>query len=176
LIAILWVKMTRFYSHKWTSAQGLNDDGTWEIFLKDLQPSQFEIGMTRCFDKFPSWPPTLGEFKNLCVLNSEDLNLPSFEKVCKAVFTKDWFHPIINEIYSEIGYWDLNNATEKDLRRRIKNIYDDLIFHIGNGDFVFKKPIEKTHRLENNSKPENKSTMSRAEAMKEMRESLGVKS
>jgi len=168
--------MVKNYGHRWTSAYGDSDDGIWQQAISGFTFDQVLKGIQVSVEKDPSWPPTKGEFVNYCKLSPEDLNLPSFEKVCKAVFTKDWFHPIVNEIYSEIGYWDLNNATEKDLRRRIKNIYDDLIFHIGNGDFVFKKPIEKTHRLENNSKPENKSTMSRAEAMKEMRESLGVKS
>jgi len=55
------------YLHKWTSAIDEVEDiavNEWAIELGGLNPEQIQRGL----DSLPEgWPPTAGEFKNLCV-------------------------------------------------------------------------------------------------------------
>lgn len=65
----LWSRMGKIYGHRWTSAFGTaDDDGTWLAGLGDLTPALLRDGLRRCIhDRRDSWPPTLPEFRNLCL-------------------------------------------------------------------------------------------------------------
>ena len=65
-IAQLWVKMTMIYSHKWSS-HAEADDGTWLQGLRGLSPAQVAHGLSMLIKNFISWPPSLPEFKKLCI-------------------------------------------------------------------------------------------------------------
>lgn len=62
----LWRSMAMIYGHRWTSGFGDSDDGTWFTALKRLPPEALRHGITQCFAKRFSWPPSLVEFIDLC--------------------------------------------------------------------------------------------------------------
>jgi hypothetical protein len=54
------------YGHKW-SAIAEADDGTWLQGLRGLSPDQVAHGLSMLVDDFHEWPPSLPEFKKLCI-------------------------------------------------------------------------------------------------------------
>jgi len=64
--------MARIYGHKWTSIAEC-DDGTWEAGLQDLTPQHLAVGLGRLLQEASEWPPSLPEFRDLC-LGEKDEN------------------------------------------------------------------------------------------------------
>lgn len=67
----LWVRMAEIYGHRWTSAYGDDPEGqaahTWAKGLAGLRPEQLASGLTSCLASADPWPPTLPEFRALCL-------------------------------------------------------------------------------------------------------------
>ena len=63
----LWERMTMIYGHKWTSAFGRHDDGTWLAGLHDITPEQIGVGLEACRISDDPWPPTLPAFRAKCL-------------------------------------------------------------------------------------------------------------
>lgn len=57
------------YGHKWVSSFGTSDDGTWLKGLCDIAPEKIGIGLEKCRTSGEAWPPTLPEFRAMCLLN-----------------------------------------------------------------------------------------------------------
>ena len=66
MMDLLWEKMSRTYGNKWTSIAE-SDDGTWLDGLRGLTKQQLRAGYERCLSRYPDWPPTLPQFRQLCV-------------------------------------------------------------------------------------------------------------
>lgn len=58
--------MSSIYGHKWVSAYGPQDDGTWAVGLSGYTPEQIGRGLRACLDRNDPWPPSLPEFRALC--------------------------------------------------------------------------------------------------------------
>ena len=63
----LWERMTMVYGHKWISAYGTADDGTWLVGLGDITPKQVGVGLEKVRTSAEPWPPTLPEFRAMCM-------------------------------------------------------------------------------------------------------------
>lgn len=67
----MWVRMAEIYGHRWTSGYGEDPDGpaaqTWAKGLAGLRPDQLAAGLTTCLASADPWPPTLPEFRALCL-------------------------------------------------------------------------------------------------------------
>lgn len=86
----MFAKLSVKYSHKFTSA--FPDDPTlhaaqdeWAESLAGLEKQQLRQGLDKCIDIYPSWPPTVGEFKKLCEVDPVKLGLPSVESALREV-------------------------------------------------------------------------------------------
>lgn len=55
------------YGHKWTSAYGTADDGTWLVGLSDVTPEQVGAGLEKVRTGADEWPPTLPQFRAMCL-------------------------------------------------------------------------------------------------------------
>lgn len=77
-ISKLWIKMVRIYGHRWRSSFGDADDGTWLTGLKHLTPEQLATGLSDCIVKGGEWPPSLPEFRSMC------LQLPRIEAIVQG--------------------------------------------------------------------------------------------
>ncbi|QBQ54947.1 hypothetical protein [Nitrosococcus wardiae] len=75
LITRLWAKMTQIYGHKWSSSYGDSTDQgkltetarTWKKGLRGITGEQIAHGLARCLERDDPWPPTLPEFRVLCL-------------------------------------------------------------------------------------------------------------
>lgn len=54
------------FGHKWTSI-ATSDDGTWLSALRGVTPGQLMSGIMRVENGIWEWPPSLSEFKMLCL-------------------------------------------------------------------------------------------------------------
>lgn len=69
----LWERMAEMYGHRWTSSYGVEDtNGTWRKGLAGLTPQQIGAGLVACLQRVPrdgaeDWPPTLAEFRAMCL-------------------------------------------------------------------------------------------------------------
>lgn len=63
--------MAEIYGHRWTSAYGDDPEGaaahTWAKGLAGIKPEQLAAGLTSCLASADPWPPTLPEFRALCL-------------------------------------------------------------------------------------------------------------
>jgi hypothetical protein len=71
IIRRVWQRMAEIYGHRWTSAYG-DDAGqgagvTWAKGLSGLSPEQIARGIEGAIVSADSWPPTLPEFRALCL-------------------------------------------------------------------------------------------------------------
>lgn len=77
IMANLWEKMTHLYGHKFTSSFGpsaINEHGglsdsaqTWASGLSGITGDQLASGLRGCLEREDAWPPTLPEFRGLCL-------------------------------------------------------------------------------------------------------------
>lgn len=68
------------YTNKWASQfpdEEFIDEAkkVWAMDLSMLSADQLKIGLDTAIDKYPTWPPTVGEFKALCKVGEESRKL-----------------------------------------------------------------------------------------------------
>lgn len=67
----LWAAMLATYGHRWASAYGQDPNGvaaaTWAAGLAGLTAGQVAAGLRACLTFGDGWPPTLPEFRALCM-------------------------------------------------------------------------------------------------------------
>lgn len=76
--------MSGIYGQKWTSQFG--DELSlrlakeqWAKHLGEFSMDEIKRGLDVVVDRFPKWPPTIGEFKQICRLTPEEAGLPSVD-------------------------------------------------------------------------------------------------
>lgn len=62
----IWERMTAMYGHRWVSAHGERDDGTWSAGLGDVTGDEIAHGLSACLSREDPWPPSLPEFRAMC--------------------------------------------------------------------------------------------------------------
>jgi len=84
------------YSHKWASQfpdESFTDESkkVWGRDLTGLTNDQIKLGLDTMIDEYPSWPPTVGEFKALCKVGEESRKLDQLELADRSseAITKD---------------------------------------------------------------------------------------
>jgi hypothetical protein len=75
----LWLSMAEIYGHRWTSAYGedaaTGAGETWAKGLAGISAKQLAHGLSTALASANPWPPTLPEFRSMC------LGIPSFAAV-----------------------------------------------------------------------------------------------
>lgn len=60
--------MAGIYGHRWTSSYGESDeDGTWAVGLSGLTGRDLARGLNDCMKREGEWPPTLPQFRRMCM-------------------------------------------------------------------------------------------------------------
>jgi len=144
-IETLWVKMAMIYGHKWVSGYGESDDGTWLRGLQDLTPGALAKGLEACLHRLDIWPPTLPEFRLLC------LGLPDITTTIGNVMN-NFSDPVANLIRAQIGSWDLQRMSFKQIELRVKQIYPTVLLEV-------TQNMVKQTRNENELLTKNKSKL-----------------
>ena len=93
------------YSHKWASQfpdEAFTDEAKkiWAQDLSGLTNDQIKLGLDTMIDEYPSWPPTVGEFKAICKVGEESRKIDqvALDDRSNEAITKD-------ERVAMIGKW-----------------------------------------------------------------------
>ena len=105
--ARLFAKFALKYGHKFMSVYTdvdvqIEAERDWGRELAGFTVDDIKRGLDKCVDDHPSWPPTVGEFKKLCMVSAEDIGLPSVNQAWAEIATggqKD-FHTQKSKPYS----------------------------------------------------------------------------
>ena len=63
----LWARMAEIYGHRWVSSYGEIPTDTWAKGLYGLTTRQLADGLNECMKAAQGWPPTLPEFRAMCL-------------------------------------------------------------------------------------------------------------
>lgn len=103
-MGVLWERMAKIYGHKWVSSYGEEDDGTWLTGLHDVTPEQIGVGLEACRVSAEPWPPTLPQFRAmclpsrpLCAAHRIALPAPAVPREARAAMA-DQFMPQLREV------------------------------------------------------------------------------
>lgn len=146
-MATLWLQMTRIYGHKWISAFGDRDDGTWLRGLRGLGPEELAHGLRKCCLSGHAWPPSLPQFRALCMPVMEDFGLPGADQAYREVTDAlghweehQWSHPAVFHAAQEVGGWNMANLPESRSRTLFERAYEIVTRRVLEGE-RFSAPV-----------------------------------
>jgi hypothetical protein len=129
----LWGQMASKYGHRWTSQYGAepwNDRGAgagnvWQHDLGGLTRQDLERGIERCMERDDAWPPTLPEFRRLCLPRPEDFGVPDEEEAFMEAAGRahpcapqhDWSHPTVVAAFRRMGRHRFHELERREARR-----------------------------------------------------------
>lgn len=91
----------------------------WCKGLNGLSEQSMEKAIDYCRVNL-AWPPSIAEFISYC---EKEEGVPTWEDAIKAAIRRDFYHPLIEETFNEIGSWDMSRSAQDILNKRFKNIY-----------------------------------------------------
>lgn len=117
-------RMSEIYGHRWTSAYTRESLDTWAKGLGDMTVDQIKRGVEACIAGAHAWPPTLPEFRDLCLTIP---GLPSSDEAweeAKALAAKwkpshECSHPVIWHAYTESNLSDVDEEVGR--KRFLRN-------------------------------------------------------
>lgn len=131
--------MAEIFGHRWTSAFG--DDAvagageTWAKALGDLTPHQLAAGIEACAVASDPWPPTLPEFRALC------LGIPSFASISQELLQnrgdRTQFAVLV---WANLDAHRWRQSTAEQGERQLRSAYDLAREHIMRGGSLPEAP------------------------------------
>lgn len=120
--------MADVYGHRWTSSYGADPQtgagNTWAQGLSGLTPRQVGDGLNACIAGAYAWPPTLGEFRALC------LGVPPFAAV-RADKTRAT--PFTVLVWSFLDGYRMRQSTAEQSDKLLREAYDLAREHVMRG-------------------------------------------
>ncbi|MGZ4968013.1 MAG: hypothetical protein ACXV8O_01230 [Methylobacter sp.] len=138
--------MLSIYGHKWSSHLGVADDGTgaltdaaktWQKGLAGITVEQIKHGFDVLIFKNHDWPPSLPEFRKLCLSKNTD-NAPTLDDVVSilvmvptrqgSVATR-YKHPLALAVslHDGVDMFALRTAKFPDAKRMVKTAYEQCL-------------------------------------------------
>ncbi|MEY3881062.1 MAG: hypothetical protein RIQ94_1858 [Pseudomonadota bacterium] len=135
--------MLAVYGHKWASHLGMAVDANgalseaakvWKQGLIGLNLEQIKQGFSLLVLKYYGWPPSLPEFRKLCVA-SATTDAPSLDETVSALamMPRDgsiavrYKHPLIFAVSLSVDMFLLRTAKAVDGKRMVKPVYERLL-------------------------------------------------
>lgn len=134
----LWQRMAEVYGHRWTSAYG-DDAGkgaglTWAKGLAGLVPAQIGRGLELAVVSAEPWPPTLPEFRALC------LGIPSLAAVRVELRGGVPASPFCRLTWSLLDTYRLRLADADRAERMVSDAYEAAREHVMRGGALPEAP------------------------------------
>jgi hypothetical protein len=124
LIERLWLRMAEIFGHRWTSAYGSDPHKgageTWGKGLAGLSVADVAQGVEACLSGALSWPPTLPEFRELC------LGIPSAAKVrvyFQSLRGEGPRDPFARLVWQHIDGFAYKHASREQCERMVNDAY-----------------------------------------------------
>ena len=132
-------RMTEVFGHRWTSQFPRDALDTWAKGLADMDLHQIKRGVEACVAGALAWPPTLPEFRELCLtvpgLPTSDEAWTEAEHIAaKRKPASECSHPAIWHAYRECG--DLGHMEAEKAERKFRRYYA-----IASRDYAAGKPM-----------------------------------
>lgn len=148
-IDALWIGMADVYGHRWTSAYG-NDPArgagsTWSLGLSGLTTEQVGHGVQACIASSEPWPPTLPEFRAMC------LGIPSFAAVRLDV--GDERSPFTVLVWQYLDGYAYRQASLERADRMLREAYELAREHVMRGGELPEAPAALVTHEKRESKP-----------------------
>ncbi len=126
-IVRLFARFANKYGTLWTTRLGANPD--WEMCIddwyEDLKHFEYKtlvIAAKSTLAKYNDFPPTFGQFEDLCKKHSGFLQR---DDAIRMMINRDFSHPIVKMMYERIGSWALTNGKETEIQTKAKEAYQD---------------------------------------------------
>lgn len=123
MLAEIWVRMLAIYGHRWESAYGRTPDGltgeTWAAGLQGIEPRGIAQGFGACLRSADGWPPTLPEFRAMC------LGIPPMALV-KAQLKPGNPNPspFVRLVWQNLDSWAFKHADTDRAERMLRDAYE----------------------------------------------------
>ncbi len=116
--------MAEIYGHRWTASFGANPDpdgaaGTWAKGLAGITPVQLADGLKACITSSDPWPPTLPEFRAMC------LGIPSLVSIRAEINGKGERTPFAMLVWQRLDSYQFRQVSAKDADRMLVGAYED---------------------------------------------------
>lgn len=115
--------------------------------MADLTAQQIDTGLAKSRDFVGFF--TLPAFRELCRITPQDLGLPDTRsamfEACTAPYPKDqhqWSHPAVYLAGCAVGWFDMQNRTERELLPIFSHAYEQLVRRVMDGE-TLTLPIRK---------------------------------
>lgn len=117
----LWAAMLATYGHRWASAYGQDPKGvaaaTWAAGLSGLDAGQVANGLRACLTFGDGWPPTLPEFRALC------MGIPALSTVRLELQRGD-VSPFARMVWGNLDSYRYRQADVREADRMLSDAYD----------------------------------------------------
>ena len=132
--------MTEIYGHRWASAFGDNPAGsagqTWAKGLAGISPQQLAAGIGACIASAQPWPPTLPEFRQMC------LGIPSLAAVRAELQRQgSQFSAFARLVWQQIDAYRFRHAPAEKADRLIAEAYAAASEHVMRGGELPAEPV-----------------------------------
>ena len=126
IVKLLYLRFSSFYGDKFTHNYPTDELvklwwEDWHQGLAGIDVKYFKDALNHCMMNL-EWPPSLAEFRGLC---EKAAGLPSLNEAYQAAIRENFYHPLIKQIYDQIGSWDMRHDSEKELKKKFKEFYTD---------------------------------------------------
>lgn len=123
-IRTLWARMTEIYGHRWSATFGESTEGnsaadTWAKGLAGITPAQLADGLKACITSSDPWPPTLPEFRAMCV------GVPSLVTIRAEINGKGERTPFAILVWQRLDAYQFRMVSAKDAERMLRDAYED---------------------------------------------------
>lgn len=112
---------------------------TWADGVQDLTERELQLGVRKARD-FTGYF-TLSAFRELCRCSPADFGLPdpvtAMREACNAPFPKDrhqWSHPAVYLAACAVGWYDMQNRTERELLPLFERAYEAMVRRVMAGE------------------------------------------
>ena len=141
LIERLWLRMVEMFGHRWTTSFGDNPrklaGETWAMGLAGLTPDQIAAGISACMASADPWPPTLPEFRAMC------LQIPSMATVrSDLVRTNAERLPFTRLVWQKLDTWAFSRLDTERADRLLREAYADAREAVMRGHPMPEAPVE----------------------------------
>lgn len=151
----LFAKFGLMYGHKWVSIYPDSDvlieaEREWGRALAGLSLDDIKRALDRCIDLHPAWPPTVGEFKQLCAPDYADIGVPSQDQAWAQICREDsaYSHGVVlaarNDPRCDAYNWRLLPGDQG--LKKFEPIYREYVRRVVDGE-VFELPVMIENRV-----------------------------
>lgn len=129
--------MAEIYGHRWTSAYGDNpNEGaalTWAKGLGGMTPQQLADGLRNCIASADPWPPTLPEFRGMC------LSIPSLPAV-RQELKGEHRSAFTRLVWQSVDGYAYGLAPRETSERMVRDAYEMAREHVMRGGSLPEQP------------------------------------